>query len=160
MLTTVRTVAAAALMLAVTLHPSAQAPAPGEGASIPRLASGAPDLRGVWMPPYVPDMTRNGRGQRGYAEPPRAEPEAVGSAGWKLWNEQTATRAIVDAIDGAEQVVNVGDETFVKVIDIDLERPGFGECAPVAQPPLATGVIGWQPFDCHPLALADGLDRL
>jgi cardiolipin synthase len=38
--------------------------------------------------------------------PPAGAPDAVGSAGWKLWNEQTATRAIVDAIDGANKVVN------------------------------------------------------
>ena len=36
----------------------------------PRLPSGKPDLNGVWMPPYVPDMTRSGRGQLGHAEPP------------------------------------------------------------------------------------------
>ncbi len=36
----------------------------------PRRADGKPDLRGVWMPPFVPDMTRNGANQRGYAEPP------------------------------------------------------------------------------------------
>ena len=45
--------------------PARSAPGPA-----PRLASGRPDLNGVWMPPYVPDMSRNGRGQRGYAEPP------------------------------------------------------------------------------------------
>jgi hypothetical protein len=39
-------------------------------AGVPRLANGAPDLSGVWMPPYVPDMTRTGRDQRGHAEPP------------------------------------------------------------------------------------------
>lgn len=38
--------------------------------------------------------------------PPAGAPDAVGSAGWKLWNEKTATRAIVDAIDGANRVVN------------------------------------------------------
>ena len=36
----------------------------------PRLASGRPDLSGIWNPPYVPDMTRNGRRQQGVAEPP------------------------------------------------------------------------------------------
>src|SRR3984957_2179143 len=36
----------------------------------PRLPSGRPDLSGVWNPPYVPDMTRNGRRQQGYAETP------------------------------------------------------------------------------------------
>ena len=38
--------------------------------------------------------------------PPRGAPDAAGSAGWKLWNEKTATRAIIDSIDGARQVVN------------------------------------------------------
>ena len=39
--------------------------------------------------------------------PPLEQPDAVGSRGWKLWNEATTTRPIVDAIDGAKQVVNV-----------------------------------------------------
>lgn len=39
--------------------------------------------------------------------PELAKPDAVGSRGWKLWNEATTTRPIVDAIDGAKQVVNV-----------------------------------------------------
>jgi cardiolipin synthase len=39
--------------------------------------------------------------------PPLVEPEAAGSRGWKLWNESTTTRPIVDAIDGAQKVVNV-----------------------------------------------------
>jgi hypothetical protein len=36
----------------------------------PRLGNGRPDLTGVWMPPYVPDMTRSARDQHGYAEAP------------------------------------------------------------------------------------------
>jgi len=38
----------------------------------PRLPNGKPDLTGVWQKPYAPDMSRNGRGQQGYAEPPFA----------------------------------------------------------------------------------------
>ena len=38
----------------------------------PRLPNGKPDLTGVWQRPYVPDMSRNGRGQQGYAEAPFA----------------------------------------------------------------------------------------
>ena len=36
----------------------------------PRMPDGKPDLQGVWQRPYTPDMSRNGRGQVGYAEPP------------------------------------------------------------------------------------------
>src|SRR5262245_20981718 len=36
----------------------------------PRMPDGKPDLQGVWQRPYTPDMSRNGRGQIGYAEPP------------------------------------------------------------------------------------------
>jgi len=36
----------------------------------PRMPNGKPDLQGVWQRAYVPDMTHNGRGQVGYAEPP------------------------------------------------------------------------------------------
>lgn len=66
--------AAAAAIAALSIHLVAQTPSErGTGAADaarPRLAGGTPDLRGVWMPPYVPDMSRNGRDQRGHAEPP------------------------------------------------------------------------------------------
>ncbi len=34
------------------------------------MSNGKPDLSGVWEKPYVPDMTKNGRDQRGHAELP------------------------------------------------------------------------------------------
>src|SRR5512138_3209991 len=57
--------------LGLTTIAQAQSPrsaAPNGGP--PRRADGKPDLSGVWMPPYVPDMTVNKRDQRGYAEAP------------------------------------------------------------------------------------------
>jgi hypothetical protein len=64
-----------AVVLAATFSIHVGGQTVGEGASAPgngppRRADGKPDLSGVWMPPYVPDMTVNKRDQRGYAEKP------------------------------------------------------------------------------------------
>src|SRR5262245_17247128 len=61
----------AALMSPVAAQTSGGTPevAPPTGPP-PRLPNGRPDLSGIWNPPYVPDMTRSGRRQEGYAEAP------------------------------------------------------------------------------------------
>ena len=59
--------------------PGTSAPADGP----PRRADGHPDLSGVWMPPYVPDMTVNKQDQRGFAELPFT---AAGLADWKAYD--------------------------------------------------------------------------
>ncbi len=65
---------ALAVFFAVALSVPAGGQAPGKTSARadgpPRRADGKPDLAGVWMPPYVPDMTVNRRDQRGYAESP------------------------------------------------------------------------------------------
>jgi len=60
------------VMLALSVsRPSTQGPATGTTSpTVARLADGKPDLRGIWMPPYVPDMTVNRRDQRGFAVAP------------------------------------------------------------------------------------------
>jgi hypothetical protein len=49
----------------------------------PRLKNGKPDMSGVWNQPYVPDMSKNGRGQQGTAELPFTP---VGLAKWKAYD--------------------------------------------------------------------------
>jgi hypothetical protein len=72
--------AAAAAVLGVWLAGispgAAQPPAP-------RLANGKPDLNGAWQRPYVPDMTRNGRDQKGEAELPFTP---AGLADWSSYD--------------------------------------------------------------------------
>ncbi len=84
------------------LAPVGVAPAAATGPTPLRASDdaslAAPGASGATRYVQVPDESQL---------PPTGAPDAVGSAGWKLWNEQTATRAIVDAIDGAKRVVNV-----------------------------------------------------
>lgn len=51
------------ILCSLTTSGGAQAPAP-------RMPGGRPDLSGVWQRPYTPDMTKNGRNQRGYPDLP------------------------------------------------------------------------------------------
>jgi hypothetical protein len=70
----------------LSVHATGQAPSAGVAPSAegpPRRADGRPDLTGVWMPPYVPDMTADRRDQRGYAELPFT---AWGLANWSSYD--------------------------------------------------------------------------
>ena len=55
---------------------------PPEGPA-PRLPSGKVDFSGVWQKPYVPDMSKNGRDQKGYPELPFTP---WGEAEWKSYD--------------------------------------------------------------------------
>jgi hypothetical protein len=75
------TLKAGALALAVAW--SAWQPTAAQDGSWPRLASGKSDLSGIWQGPYVPDMTRTGRGQTGEPDLPFT---AAGLQEWKTYD--------------------------------------------------------------------------
>ena len=62
-------------------QPSAKPSAPSKPA--PRTPAGKPDLSGVWDHPYVPDMTKTARDQRGHAELPYTP---AGLQEWKAYD--------------------------------------------------------------------------
>src|SRR5204863_2115748 len=79
-----RSIGAALILVAIAMPPGAHAQEESSGqpratvpsGPAPRMPSGKPDLNGIWDHPYVPDMSRNGRGQKGYAEPPYTPADA------------------------------------------------------------------------------------
>src|SRR5436190_4621410 len=78
----------ALLLAALSTANAGQSPGAGAPSADgpPRRADGHPDLSGVWMPPYVPDMTVNKPDQRGYAELPYTP---AGLADWSKYDAAT-----------------------------------------------------------------------
>lgn len=61
---------AASLATAACLSAPFPAGAQTKAWTMPRLSNGKPDLNGVWERPYVPDMTKDGRNQKGAGDLP------------------------------------------------------------------------------------------
>jgi hypothetical protein len=79
-----RTAIAATAILAVIAAGTAISGAQGApGTAIVRRIGGHLDLSGVWQGPYVPDMTRDGRGQKGEPNLPFTP---AGEQNWKAYD--------------------------------------------------------------------------
>ena len=72
-----------AMALSVSVIGQAPTPTTNAAEGPPRRADGRPDLSGVWMPPYVPDMTQDRRDQKGQADLPFT---VAGLADWKVYD--------------------------------------------------------------------------
>src|SRR5260370_30887127 len=77
-----RLVCLAEVVLSAPAFCQRKAPATQTGRA-PRTADGKPELSGVWERPYVPDMTKNGRGQQGAAQLPFT---TWGANDWKSYD--------------------------------------------------------------------------
>ncbi|HEV8345310.1 MAG TPA: hypothetical protein VGQ16_01985 [Vicinamibacterales bacterium] len=73
----------AAVVAVLTFWCWAAMPARAQDGAAPRMPNGKPDLNGIWQRPYVPDMTKNGRGQKGEAELPFTP---AGLADWNSYD--------------------------------------------------------------------------
>jgi len=77
----------------------------GQTKAIPRMPDGKPDLNGIWDHPYVPDMTKDGRNQKG-----------AGALPFTAWGENNFKNYDVSKFDytghclpfGLMRSVNVG----------------------------------------------------
>jgi hypothetical protein len=72
-----------ALVVAGTLVAGAQSGARAPAGPTPRTPSGKVDFSGVWEKPYVPDMTKDGNGQKGFPTLPFTP---WGEAEWKTYD--------------------------------------------------------------------------
>jgi hypothetical protein len=82
--------AIAAALLVASAGALAQPSGTGRGAPVvngplPRTPEGTPDLSGIWQRPYVPDMTKDGRDQKGMPELPFT---AWGLEQWKNYHAE------------------------------------------------------------------------
>src|SRR5262245_31898176 len=78
-----RLLAALATMVLFTAVAAAQRGYEPPTGPTPRLPSGKVDFSGVWAKPYVPDMTKDGAGQKGTAVLPFTP---WGDAEWKKYD--------------------------------------------------------------------------
>jgi hypothetical protein len=110
----------------------------------PRTASGKVDFSGVWAKPYVPDMTKDGKDQKGFAVLPFT---AWGAAEWKSYDAAEGDYTGACLPFGMTRSVNTPEPMQIMQSDTYFaflfEQNSWFVVVPIDARPHRTGIPTW-----------------
>ena len=110
----------------------------------PRTPSGKVDFSGVWQKPYVPDMTRDGKDQKGFGDLPFT---ALGEADWKAYDAAEGDYTGACLPFGLTRSVNTPEPMQImqsdKYLAFLFEQNSWFTVVPIDGRPHGNGIPTW-----------------